>query len=105
MSWLSRVTRGQVAMAAYGLKFTWALVMFNVITRVMSSGYCPWRTCGFNGVEIRYPFILDDDALRCYTAYPNLQFSCLNELLHVNFTTDTSYSSDRYIVTKINYWN
>jgi hypothetical protein len=96
-------------MAVLGLKFACALAMLNIMTRVChaasASGYCAWRTCGLDGVSVRFPFILQDDALsgQCYTRYPDLQFQCLNGLLYLNFTSNVSYLDDTYKVTGIDY--
>ena len=96
-------------MAVLGLKFACALAMLNIMTRVChaasASGYCAWRTCGLDGVSVRFPFTLQDDALssQCYTRYPDLEFQCLNELLYLNFTSNVSYFDDTYKVTSIDY--
>jgi hypothetical protein len=93
-----------MAVSCGRLKLACALLMFSIFTRVCSTasagGDCPWRTCSSSGVSVRYPFILQDDALsgQCYTRYPDLQFQCLNEFLYLNFTSNVSYK-----VTGIDY--
>lgn len=98
-------------MVVHGLKSACALFVLNIMARVCHAasalGFCPGRPCGFSGVEIRYPFELPDDALgnKCYTLYPNLAFQCLDNTLYLNFTGNTTDSTYRYKVTKIDYYN
>lgn len=82
--------------------------MLRVCHGASASGYCQVRTCGASnaGVQIRFPFVLPDDAVNrgCYTDYPELVFTCMDQLLYLNFTANITYSYDSFKVVNIDYW-